>query len=160
MVQTGYVPRDAPEPDAKQENRHAGDGIVFGVSGWFTPHGVRYREAVRWLSEIAPADWFALLDHADRIDFFNRAEPPPAGPSDRIFHLTITAGKRVRELASNDPVNTPELAHLIRPTPRALRDRQVLSLAILNDVQFAMLQEALQDAREHDRDDDPARINA
>lgn len=158
--QTGSDPRDAPEPDAKQENRHAGDGIVFGVSGWSTPHGVRYHEDVRSLSEIAPADWSALLDHADAIDFFDRPEPAPAGPSDRIFHLTITAGKRTRELAINDPFEAPEFAHLIRLTRRALRDRQVLSPEMLNDVQLAALQAALLDARERDPDDDPDRTDA
>lgn len=47
MVQTGYDPRDAPEPDTKQENRHAREGIVFGVAGWFTALEVQYHKDVR-----------------------------------------------------------------------------------------------------------------
>lgn len=87
--------------------------------------------------EIAPADWSALLEHADAIDSFDRPEPEPAGPSDRIFHLAITAGNRSRELAINGPFETSELAHLITLTRRAMRDRQVLSPNMLDGVQFA-----------------------
>ena len=112
------------------------------------------------MSEIAPADWSALLGHANAIDFSDRPEPVPAGPSDRIFHLTIMTGKRTRELAINDPADITELAHLIRLTRRALRDRQVLSPEMLNNVQFAALQAALLDARERDPDDDPDRMDA
>lgn len=72
--------------------------------------------------EIEPADWSALLEHADAIDFFNRPEPAPAGPSDRIFHLAITAGNRSGELAINDSFEASELAHLITLTRRAMRD--------------------------------------
>ena len=115
------------------------DGIVVGVSGWFTPHGVRYHEDIRAVSEIAPADWSALLAHADEIGFFERPEPGPAGPSDRIFHLAITAGGRSRELAINDPFETPRLAHLIRLTRRSVNDRKVLTPQTLGDEAFAAL---------------------
>jgi hypothetical protein len=47
MVQTRYDSRDAPEPDAKQENRHARDGSVFGVAGSFTALEVQYHKDVR-----------------------------------------------------------------------------------------------------------------
>ena len=142
---------------ADRQNEPSGDGIVCGVSGWFSPHGVRYHEDVRAVSQIAPADWSALLDHADAIDFFDRPEPAPAGPSDRIFHLTITAGNRHRELAINDPFETPELAHLITLTRRAVRDRQVLSPEMLDDEQFAALATAWLDAQAADSDDGPGR---
>ena len=145
------------DPAADRQNEHPGDGIVCGVSGWFSPHGVRYHEDVRSVSQIAPADWSALLDHADAIDFFNRPEPAPAGPSDRIFHLAITAANRHRELAVNDPFDTPGLAHLIALTRRAVRDRQVLSPETLDDVQFAALATAWLDAQAADPDDDPGR---
>ena len=82
---------------------------------------------------------------------FRPARTGTGGPSDRIVHLTITAGKRTRELAVNDPFEAPGLAHLIRLTRRALRDRQVLSPEMLDDVQLA----ALQDARDRDPDDAP-----
>ncbi len=145
------------EPVADRQNEQSGDGIVCGISGWFSPHGVRYHQDVRSVSQIAPADWSALLNHADAIDFFDRPEPAPAGPSDRIFHLTITAGNRHRELAINDPFETPELAHLIPLTRRAMRDRQVLSPEMLDDAQFAALATAWLDARAADHDDDPDR---
>lgn len=115
------------------------DGIILGISGWFTPHGVRYHEDIRSVSEIAPADWSALLAHADEIGFFGRPEPGPAGPSDRIFHLAITAGERSRELIINDPFQTSELAHLIRLTRRALNDRKVLTPETLGYEAFAAL---------------------
>lgn len=145
------------EPQADRRNERTGDGIVCGLSGWFSPHGVRYHEDVRPVQEIAPADWSALLDHADAIDFFDRPEPTPAGPSDRIFHLAITAGTRSRELAINDPFETPELARLIALTRRAVRDRQVLSPETLDDVQFTALATAWLDAQAVDPDDDPGR---
>lgn len=97
--------------------------------------------------EIALADWSALLEHADAIDFFDRPESAPAGPSDRIFHLAITAGNRSRELAINDPFETSELAHLITLTRRAMRDRQVLSPNMLDGVQFAASAAAWLDAQ-------------
>ena len=117
----------------KQETTTITDGIVVGISGWFTPHGVRYHEDIRAVTEIAPADLSALLAHADEIGFFERSEPGSAGPSERIFHLTITAGGRSRELAINDPFEAPELAHLIRLTRRALNDRKVLTPETLGD---------------------------
>lgn len=115
------------------------DGIVCGISGWFTPHGVGYHEDIRSVTDIAPADWSALLDHAEVIDFFERPESAPAGPSDRIFHLAITTGERSRELAINDTFETPELAHLIRLTRRVLNDRKVLTPDTLGDEAFAAL---------------------
>jgi hypothetical protein len=95
-------------------HHHDGRDHFRKISGWFTPQGVRYHEDIRSVTEIAPADWPALLAHADEIRFFERPELWPARPSDRIFHLAITAGQRSRELAINDPFETPELAHLIR----------------------------------------------
>ena len=97
--------------------------------------------------EIAPADWSALLEHADAIDFFDRPEPAPAGPPDRIFHLAVTAGNRSRELEINDPFEISELAHLITLTRRALRDHQVLSPNMLDGVQFAASAAAWLDAQ-------------
>ncbi len=91
---------------ADRQNEQSGDGIVCGVSGCFTPHSVRYRQDVRSVSQIAPADWSALLDHADAIDFSRRSEPAPAGPPDRISHLAITAGNRIPKLAINDLFKT------------------------------------------------------
>lgn len=41
------------------------DGVVLGVSGWFTPHGELYHEDERMVDEIAAADWTTLLDHAE-----------------------------------------------------------------------------------------------
>ena len=141
----------------EQRNEPVGHRIVCSLSGWFRLHDVRYHEEVRPVSQIATADWSALLDHADAIDFFDRPEPAPAGPSDRIFHLTITAGNRHRELAINDPFETPELAHLITLTRRAVRDRQVLSPEMLDDEQFAALATAWLDAQAADSDDGPGR---
>ena len=57
------------EPDADRQNDPAGDGIVCGVSRWFSPHGVRYHEDLRSVSRITRADWSALLEHADAIDY-------------------------------------------------------------------------------------------
>ena len=91
---------------ADRQNEQSGDGIVCGVSGWFSPHGVRYHQDVRSVSQIAPADWSALLDHADAIDFSRRSEPALAGPPDRISHLAITAGNRIPKLAINDLFKT------------------------------------------------------
>ena len=125
------------EPGTGRQNEPAGGGIVCGVSGWLSPPGVGYHKDIRSVLEIAPADWSALLEHADAIDSFDRSEPALAGPSDRIFHLAITAGNRSRELAINDPFETSELAHLITLTRRAMRDRQVLSPNMLDGVQFA-----------------------
>jgi hypothetical protein len=56
------------------------DGVMLGVSGWFTPHGDLYHEEGRTLDEIAAADWSALLAQADRIDFFTRPEPEQPAP--------------------------------------------------------------------------------
>lgn len=92
-----------------------------------------------------------------RSIFFDRPEPARAEPSDRIFHLAITAGNRHRELAINDPFETPELARLIALTRRAVRDRQVLSPETLDDVQFTALATAWLDAQAVDPDDDPGR---
>lgn len=55
------------------------------------------KEDIRSVLEIAPADWSALLEHADAIDFFNRPEPAPAGPSDRIFHHGRKPQPRARD---------------------------------------------------------------
>lgn len=115
------------------------DGIICGISGWFTPHGVRYHEDVKSVAQIAPADWSTLLAHADEINFFGRPEPAPAGSSARIYHLAITSGERSRELAINDPYEAPELAHLIGLTRRALNDRQVLTPETMSDEAFAAL---------------------
>ncbi|MDR6790737.1 hypothetical protein J2Y58_004120 [Sphingomonas sp. BE138] len=98
-------------------------------------------------SQVTPTDRSALLEHADAIGFFDRSEPASAGPFDRIFHLAIMAGNRSCELAINDPFETSELAHLITLIRRAMRDRQVLSPDMLNDVQFAALAAAWLDAQ-------------
>jgi hypothetical protein len=82
------------------------DGIVPSISGWFTPHGVRYYKDIRSVTEIVPKDWTALLARADEIGFFVRPEPGPAGPADRILHLAVTLGERCCELAINDPFET------------------------------------------------------
>jgi len=93
-------------------------------SGWMRNRGPSAREKARdAMSQVAPANWSALLDHADAIDFSNRLEAAPTGPSDRIFPLAITARNRSCELAINDPFETFELAHLITLTRRAVRDR-------------------------------------
>ena len=119
------------------------DVLVCGISGWFTPHGTRYHEDRRRLDQIAPEDWAALLVHAEAIGFFTRPEPGPAASDARIFHLTITAGERSRELAINDPFETPELARLITLTRRALRDRQVMTAATMSDEDLAAFRKAL-----------------
>jgi len=138
----------------EQRNEPVGDRIVCSVSGWFRPHDVRYHEDVRSVSQIAPADWSVLLDHADAIDFFDRPEPAPAGPSDRIFHLTITAENRHCELTVNDLFETPGLARLIALTRRAVRDRQVLSPDMVEHVQFVALATAWLDAQAANPDED------
>ena len=97
------------------------DGVRLGISGWFTPHEILYHEESRRLDEIAPEDWSNLLAHADIIHFFTR-----------------------RELAVNDPFEVPELAQLIRLTRRAMRDRQVLTHAMLTDDELVDLRAALQ----------------
>lgn len=89
-----------------RQNEQTGDGIVCGVWGWFSPHGVRYHQDIRSVSQVAPADWSALLDHADAINFFDGPEPARAVPAERIFHLAIPAGNRIRELAINEPFKT------------------------------------------------------
>ena len=109
------------------------------------------------MSQIAPAGWSALLGHANAIDFFERPEPALAGPSDPIFHFTITAENRTRKLAISEPYETPGLAHLITLTRRAVRNHQVLSPEMLNDVRFAALAAAWLDARAGYSDDDPNR---
>lgn len=115
------------------------DGVVLGISGWFTPHGELYHEEGRTIDEIADGDWATLLDHADSINFFTRSEPARPTPDARIFHLTITSGERLRELAVNDPFEAPELAMLIRLTRRAMRDRLVLTPEMLNEQQLEAL---------------------
>lgn len=120
------------------------NAVTLGISGWFTPHGTLYHEEGRRLDEIAPEDWSNLLAHADMIDFFTRPDPALPAPEARIFHLTITAGDRSRELAVNDPFEAPELAQLIRLTRRAMRDRQVLTHAMLTDDELVAMRAALQ----------------
>lgn len=144
------------EPRTGRQNEPAGGGIVCGVSGWLSPPGVGYYEDIRSVLEIAPADWSALLEHADAIDFFDRPEPAPAGPSDRIFHLAITAGNRSRELAINDSFETSELAHLITLTRRAMRPSGVVAEHV-GCVQFAASAAAWLDAQSANPDDDPSR---
>ena len=119
------------------------DVLVCGISGWFTPHGTRYHVDRRRLDQIAPEDWAALLAHAEAIGFFTRPEPRPAASDARVFHLAITAGDRSRELAINDPFETPELARLITLTRRALRDRQVMTAATMSDEDLAAFRTAL-----------------
>jgi hypothetical protein len=109
------------------------------------------------VSQITLAEWSSLLEHADAIDFFNRPEPAPAGPSDRIFHLAITAENRHRELAVNDPFEVPELARLIALNQRAVCDRQVLSSDMVDNVRFAALAAAQLDARSATSGDGPNR---
>ncbi len=146
------APTDAPDPgqvetppimsdaaDDEPESRQVGDGIVCGLSGWFTPHGVRYHEDIRPVSEIDPTNWSALLEHARSVDFFERPEPAPAGPSDRIIHLRLTADGRSRELAINDPYETPDLARLVSLVRRALNDRQVVTPETMTDEMAARL---------------------
>lgn len=115
------------------------DGVILSVSGWFTPHGVRYHEEARPTDRIAPEDWVALLAHANAIGFFTRPEPAAATFDARTFHITITAGDRSRELAVNDPFEAPELAMLIRLTRRAIRDRIVQRTAMLDGQQLTAL---------------------
>lgn len=109
------------------------------------------------MPQIAPADCSALLDHADAVCVFRRSEPTPAGPFDRIFYLAITVGNRHRELAINDPFELPELAYMIMLIQRAVRDSQVLSSNMLDEVQFVALATAWLDERANDPDDDPSR---
>ena len=119
------------------------DGVTLGVSGWFTPHETLYHEEARTIDEIATDDWANLLAHADAIGFFTRPDPPLPAPDARIFHLTITSGKRSCELAVNDPFEAPELALLIRLTRRAMRDRLVLTPDMLNEQQLDALRASL-----------------
>lgn len=118
------------------------DAITLGISGWFTPHGTLYHEERRRLDEIAPEDWSNLIAHADAIDFFTRPDPALPAPEARIFHLTIMAGDRSRELAVNDPFEAPELAQLIRLTRRAMRDRVVQSVEATDRETLAALRAA------------------
>ena len=119
------------------------DGVVLGISGWFTPHGELYHEDGRTIDEIAAADWATLLDHADGIGFFTRPEPQRPAADARIFHVTITSGNRTRTLAVNDPFEAPELALLIRLTRRAMRDRLVLTPDMLNERQLDAIRTAV-----------------
>lgn len=122
------------------------DAVRLGISGWFTPHGILYHEEGRRLDEITSEDWSNLLTHADVIDFFTRPDPALPAPEARIFHLTVAAGNRSRELAVNDPFEAPELAELYRLTRRAMRDRQVLTHAMLTDDELVAMRAALQGA--------------
>lgn len=119
------------------------DGVVLGISGWFTPHGELYQQEGRTIDEIAAADWMTLLAHADSIDFITRPEPQRPAPDARIFHLTITFGDQSRDLAVNDPFEAPELAMLIRLTRRAMRDRLVLTPDMLNEQQLEAIRTAV-----------------
>lgn len=119
------------------------DGVVLGISGWFTPHGELYHEEGRTIDEIAAADWGTLLDHADSIGFFTRPEPQRPLLDARIFHVTITSGDRSRVLAVNDPFEAPELAMLVRLTRRAMRDRLVLTPDMLNEQQLEAIRTAV-----------------
>jgi hypothetical protein len=101
------------------------NAVTLGISGWFTAHGTLYHEEGRRLDEITPEDWFNLVAHADAIA--------------RIFHLTITAGERSRELAINDPFEAPELALLIRLARRAMRDRLVQRVEAMDGETLAAL---------------------
>ncbi|WP_342659372.1 hypothetical protein NPJ82_17930 (plasmid) [Sphingomonas sp. NY01] len=145
------------ETGREQENQPAGDGIVCGVLGWFRPRGVRYHEDIRSTSEITPADWSALLDHADAIDFSivpNRRRPgrPITSFISPSWPEIVAASSR-----SMTPSRHPNSPHLITLTRRAMRDRQVLSPDMLNGVQFAALATAWLDARAGDPGDDPSR---
>lgn len=119
------------------------DGVVLGISGWFTPYGELYHEEGRTIDEIAAVDWATLLAHADRIGFFTCPESQRPAPEARIFHVAITSGDRSRELAVNDPFEAPELAMLIRLTRRALRDRLVLGPETLTEQQLEALRAPL-----------------
>ena len=118
------------------------NAVTLGISGWFTPHETLYHEEGRRLHEIAPEDWSNLLAHADAIDFFTRPDPALPAPEARIFHLTIMAGDRSRELAVNDPFEAPELAQLIRLMRRAMRDRVVQRVEALDGETLAALRAA------------------
>lgn len=119
------------------------DGVILGVSGWFTPHGELYHEEGRRLDDIAAEDWATLLAHADSVDFFKRPEPQAPASDARIFHVTINSGALSRELAVNDPFEAPELAMLIRLVRRALRDRLVLTPDTLTDQQIEAIRATL-----------------
>ena len=118
------------------------NAVTLGISGWFTPHGTLYHSEGRRLDEIAPEDWSTLIAHADAIDFFTRPDPALPAPEARIFHLTIRAGDRSRELAVNDPFEAPEFAQLIRLTRRAMRDRVVQRVEAMDGETLAALRAA------------------
>ena len=115
------------------------NAVTLGISGWFTAHGTLYHEEGRRLDEITPEDWFNLVAHAYAIDFFTRPDPALPAADARIFHLTITAGERSRELAINDPFEAPELALLIRLARRAMRDRLVQRVEAMDGGTLAAL---------------------
>ena len=118
------------------------DGVVLGVSGWFTPQGELYHEEGRTIDEIAAEDWAGLLAHADRIGFFTRREPERPPPEARIFHLTIRSGERSRELAVSNPFEAPDLARLISLTRKCLRDRQVMRTIDISAGMMALIAQA------------------
>ncbi|WP_230771832.1 hypothetical protein [Sphingomonas sp. Leaf4] len=91
------------------------------------------------MSQIDPTSWSALLEHARSIDFFERPEPVLARPGDRIIHLRLTVDGRSRELAINDPYETPDLARLVSLVRRALNDRQVVTPETMSDEMIARL---------------------
>ena len=91
------------------------------------------------MSEIASADWSAMLDHANAVDAFKCLNQGRTGTSDCIFHIAVTIGNRSGKLAIVDPLWTPERGHLIALIQRAVRDRQLLSLDTLNDVKLTTL---------------------
>lgn len=139
------------------QNEQARGGIVCGVSGWFSLHSVRPERMFGRCRRLRWRSGRRCSAHADAINFFEQPEPVPAGPFNRIFQLTITAGNRTRELAINDPFETLELAHLITLNQRAVRDRQVLSSDMVDNVQFVALATAQLDARSATSGDDPNR---
>lgn len=138
----------AGESEDERENRQDGDGLVCGLSGWFTPHGVRYHEDIRSVSEIDPTNWSMLLEHARLIDFFERPEPAPAGLGDRTIHLRLTVDGRSRELAINAPYETTDLARLVSLVPRALNDRQVVIPETMSDEMVVRLVASLPNMEE------------
>jgi len=125
---------------ADWQNEQARDGIICGVSGWFSLHSVRPERMFGRCRRLRWRSGRRCSAHADAIDFFEQPEPVSLGPFKRIFRLTITVGNRTRGLAINDPFETPELAHLITLNQRAVRDRQVLSSDMVDNIQFAALQ--------------------
>jgi len=142
---------------ADRQNEQSGDGIVCGVSGCFTPPTVcdtakmsgrcrRSRRRTGQRCSIMPT----------RSTF---PDAPNRRQRDHPTVSLISLSRPETESASlrSTTSSRPEFIHLITLNRRAARDCQVLSLDMLDNVQFAALAAAWLDARSATSGNDPNR---